>query len=158
MATMHSNDEHTGIADGATRDRPPAARKAGFAALGALLGFMRGTFPDESFDPNVVLIGLTPLDMYNAGRDWHFAFGVKGIVEDPKAVISTFRMNPQTFGDFPDDGLLFSRAQKMVSRYIGFFYYRLPANSDSESLLYSSILSLRDLGRLQGPLPVTQDP
>ena len=125
---------------------------------GALLGFMRGTFPDESADPNVVLIGLTPLDMYTKERDWRFAFGVKGVVADPKAVISTFRMNPQTFGDFPDDGLLFSRAQKMVSRYIGFFYYRLPANSDSESLLYSSILSLGDLDRLQGPLPVTQHP
>ena len=38
MATMHSNDGHTGIADGATRDHPPTARKAGFAAFGAVLG------------------------------------------------------------------------------------------------------------------------
>ncbi len=36
--TMHSNDGRAGIADGATRDRPPAARKAGLAVFGAVLG------------------------------------------------------------------------------------------------------------------------
>ena len=38
MTTVHPNDGRAGIADGATRDRPPAARKAGFAAFGAVLG------------------------------------------------------------------------------------------------------------------------
>ena len=38
MTTMHSNDRRGGIAAATTRDRPPAARKAGFAAFGALLG------------------------------------------------------------------------------------------------------------------------
>ena len=38
MTTGHSNDGRTGIADGATLDRPPAARKAEFAAFGAVLG------------------------------------------------------------------------------------------------------------------------
>ena len=38
MTTTHSNDGRAGIADGATRDRPPAARKAGLAAFGAVLG------------------------------------------------------------------------------------------------------------------------
>ncbi len=38
MTTLHSNDGRTGIDNGATRNRPPAARKAGFAAFGALLG------------------------------------------------------------------------------------------------------------------------
>ena len=119
---------------------------------------MLGAFPDELADPNVVLIGVTPLDLYFEQKDWRFAFGVRGMPEDPKSVISTFRMNPETFGEDRDDGLLFTRARKMVSRHIGLLYYGLPENSDPESLLYSSILSLGDLDRLQEPLPVTRDP
>lgn len=122
----------------------------------ALINSMLGAFPDELADPNVVLIGLTPLDLYFEQKDWRFAFGVRGMPADPKSVISTFRMNPETFGEERDDGVLFSRARKMVSRHIGLLYYGLPENSDSESLLYSSILSLADLDRLQEPLPVTQ--
>ncbi len=38
MTTLHSNDGRAGIADGAALQRPPAARKAGFAAFGAVLG------------------------------------------------------------------------------------------------------------------------
>lgn len=124
----------------------------------ALINSMLGAFPDELADPNVVLIGVTPLDLYFEQKDWRFAFGVRGMPEDPKSVVSTFRMNPETFGEDRDDGLLFTRARKMVSRHIGLLYYGLPESSDPESLLYSSILSLRDLDRLQEPLPVTPDP
>ena len=119
---------------------------------------MLGAFPDELADPNVVLIGLTPVDLYFEQKDWRYAFGVRGMPPYPQSVISTFRMNPETFGEDGDDGLLFIRARKMFSRHIGLLYYGLPESSDSESLLYSSILSLSDLDHLQEPLPVTPDP
>ena len=120
----------------------------------ALMDFMRGAFPDANADPNVVLIGLTPLDLYYEEKDWRFAFGVRGMPEDPKGVVSTFRMNPETFGKDRDDDLLFSRARKMVSKYVGLLYFRLPESPDPDSPLYNSILSLDALDRIGEPLPV----
>ena len=116
---------------------------------------MRSAFPDANADPNAVLIGVTPLDLYFEEKNWRFAFGVRGMPEDPKAVVSTFRMNPETFGKDRDDGLLFSRARKMVSKYLGLLYYRLAESPDPNSPLYDSILSLDALDKIGEPLPVT---
>jgi predicted Zn-dependent protease len=121
----------------------------------ALIEYMRGEFPGVSWDSNAVLIGLTPLDLYFEKPDpLRFAFGVKGTAEDPKAVASTFRMNPETYEQRQDDGLLHARARKMVSRYVGLLYYGLALRSDPSSVLYESIGGLSDLDRIGDSLPV----
>ncbi len=120
----------------------------------ALTAFMHGAFPDASADPDAVLIGVTPLDMYYEDADWRFSFGVRGSFDDPEGVVSTFRMNPETFGEEPDDDLLFSRARTMVSKYVGLLFYGLEPSPDPESPMFDSILSLGDLDRMGEPLPV----
>jgi predicted Zn-dependent protease len=120
-----------------------------------LIDHMVLLFPDVYFDSQAVHIGLTPLDLYD-GEDTHFryVFGVKRTPENPQAVISTFRMNPETYGLPPDDELLLSRTRKMLTKYIGLLYYELPTSSDPESPLFDSILGPNDLDRMSGPLPV----
>ena len=123
------------------------------------LGEYMGTlFPDAYRDPNAVLIGLAPVDLYDEDSHFRYVFGVKRTPTEPKAVVSTFRMNPESFGESRDDDLLFSRARKLVSKYIGLLYYGLPPSDDPESPLYNSILSTANLDNMQEPLPVPGNP
>jgi predicted Zn-dependent protease len=117
-----------------------------------LIDYAGSLFPEEYVDSDVALIGLTPLDLYDRTSTWRFIFGTKGTYTDPKAVVSTFRMNPQTFGEPRNDELLFSRARKLVTKYIGLLYYGLEESDDPKSPLYNNILSLRDLDRMREPL------
>ena len=130
----------------------------GQVGASTLTAYMSSLFPDAYRDPNVVLIGLTPVDLYHEDSHFRYVFGVKRTATDPKATISTFRMNPVTYGEPPSDELLFSRARKLVSKYIGLLFYGLPVSSDPRSPLYDSILSLADLDNIEEPLPVLQVP
>lgn len=123
-----------------------------------LTDYMGSLFPDAYRDLNVVLIGLTPVDLYHEDSHFRYVFGVKRTATDPKATISTFRMNPVTYGEPPNDELLFSRTRKLVSKYIGLLFYGLPASPDPRSPLYDSILGLADLDNMEEPLPVPQVP
>jgi predicted Zn-dependent protease len=125
----------------------------------SMLGeYMGALFPDDYSDPNAILIGLTSVDLYDKSRAWRYAFGVRSTPANPKGVISTFRMNPETFGEPRDDDLLFSRARKLVSKYIGLLYYGLSPSDDPKSPLYDSILSTADLDKMHEPLPVPVNP
>lgn len=116
---------------------------------------MNSLFPDAYYDPQAVVIGLTPLDLPWAGKDWRYAFGVRGGLDDPKAVISSARMDPQSYGRGRDDDLFFSRVRKLFSKYVGVLYYDLPGSPDPESPMYDNILGPADLDRMQEPLPVS---
>jgi predicted Zn-dependent protease len=70
-----------------------------------LIDYMGSLFPDAYRDPDVVLIGLTPIDLYDEDSHFRYVFGVKGTAAYPKAVISTFRMDPVTYGEPPNDEL-----------------------------------------------------
>jgi predicted Zn-dependent protease len=119
-----------------------------------LIEYMGSLFPDAYRDPDVVLIGLTPVDLYDEDSHFRYVFGVKGTATHPKAVVSTFRMNPVTYGEPPNDELLFSRTRKLVSKYIGLLFYCLSASPDPRSPLYESILGVADLDNMEEPLPV----
>ncbi len=118
-----------------------------------LIAYMGDLFPESYHDPSAVLIGLTPVDLYIEGRDWRYAFGSRGRFTNPKAVVSTSRMDPRYTSFSSDDELLFERARKLVSKYIGLLYYGL-SPSDPHSPLYNDILGPRDLDRMEEPLPV----
>lgn len=117
-----------------------------------LIAYMNAALPEEADDPDVVLIGVTPLDIYFENEDWRYAFGVRGFYDDPKAVVSTFRMNPESFGYETDVELLHSRARKMISKFVGLLYYGLDESPDPTSPVYNRIRSLSDLDRLSEPL------
>jgi len=119
-----------------------------------LIDYMGHLFPDEYADANAVLIGITPVDLYNQESHFRYVFGVKGTVESPRAMLSTFRMNPGAYGEAPDDALLLSRTRKLLSKYIGMLYYGLETSPDPASPLYDNILGPSDLDNMGEPLPV----
>ena len=119
-----------------------------------LIDYMGILFPADYRDPDVVLIGITPVDLYNSNNHFRYLFGLKGSVDDPKAVMSPLRMNPQFYSEAADGPLYYSRARKLVSKYIGFLYYRLPLSSAPTSPLYDSIGGPSDVDRMTEPLPV----
>ncbi|HEU4758769.1 MAG TPA: hypothetical protein VFT91_02190, partial [Dehalococcoidia bacterium] len=119
-----------------------------------LIEYMGAVFPDAYSDPKAVLIGLTPLDLYDQTSHFRFVFGIKGTPAEPQAVVSTFRMNPETYRERANEDLLFSRARKLVSKYIGLLYYGLPPSDDPRSPMFDAILGLDDLDHMQEPLPV----
>jgi len=119
-----------------------------------LLEYMAELFPDAYYNPNAVLIGLTPVDIYDSTSHYRYVFGLKGTPEDPKGIISTSRMGPEVYGEDPDERVMFERTRKMVTRYIGLLYFGLPTTGDRDSLLYDTILGPDDLDEIDEPLPL----
>jgi archaemetzincin len=123
-----------------------------------LIRYMGRTYSTAYHDPEVVLIGITPLDLYAADSHFRYVFGVKGSPDDPKAVVSTFRMDPESYGEPPNEGVFYSRARKLLSKYIGLLYYGLPPSDDPLSPMYNSILGVTDVDNMGEPLPVSAPP
>lgn len=114
----------------------------------SLADYMGALFPA---DPNVVLIGLTPLDLYSEDRDWRFELGCADWSAQPRGVVSTYRMHLGTLR-LVDDERVFSRTRKLVTKYMGLMFYGLPTSHDPESPMYDRILRVTDLDRMQEPL------
>lgn len=155
--TVHRNREQPGVLpvpDFLKWLIPDLRMEENHDQLGGVLlrEYMKAAFPDEADDPNVVLIGVTPLDLYYENEDWRWALGVRGFYDDPKAVISTFRMNPESSGRDADADLLLMRARKMTSKYIGLLYYGLNESSDPKSPVYNRVLGIPALDNLSEPL------
>jgi len=110
-------------------------------------------FPLDHDDPETVVIGLMPVDLYIEERNWRFAFGATWPDQFSLGIISTVRMNPATFG-LPNDDLYYDRVRTLVSKYIGLMYYDLPLSPDPMSPMYNNILSVDDLDRMGDDLPI----
>ena len=110
-------------------------------------------FPADLANPNVALIGLTPLDLYAEDRNWYFQLGNATWSPQAHAVVSTYRMHLGTFR-LVDDERVFSRTRKLVTKYLGLMFYDLPLSDDPKSPMYGKILSVPDLDKMQEPLPV----
>ena len=124
----------------------------------SLMDYFWAHFRADYDDPDVVLIGITPLDMYDSTSHFRYLFGLKATFEDPKGVISTFRMNPESYNEPSDPGLTLTRFRKLLTKYIGMLYYGLPQNSEPTSPMFGSILRPSDLDLMREPLiiPETQ--
>lgn len=120
----------------------------------ALITFMGSLFPEAYSDPSALLVGITVVDLYDSTSHFRYVFGLRGSRQDPRAVISTFRMNPVFYGEPPDEDLTRARTRKLMSKYIGLLYYGLPTSADPASPMYDSILGPEDLDAMGEPLPV----
>ncbi len=109
-------------------------------------------FPADFNDPNVVLIGLTPLDLYAADRDWNFQLGHAQWGAQSRAVVSTFRMHLGTIG-LVDDERVLTRTRKLVTKYLGLMFYDFALSDDPISPMYGNILRVSDLDTMREPLP-----
>jgi len=107
----------------------------------------------EVGSPEIVLIVLTPVDLYDKTSHYRFVFGVRASYDEPSGVVSTYRMHLGAFG-LVDDEKVFERTRKMVTKYIGLLYYGLEESDDPESPLYGGILSIGDLDRMGDRLPL----
>lgn len=110
-------------------------------------------------DNEVKIIGITPVDMhFDENDEDSFVFGAKSTKnatgEGDYGLISTFRMNPETFGEPADDELWFSRIRKLVTKYVGLEYYDLAEDENPASPMFRGIYSLRALDAMTGDLPV----
>ena len=119
--------------------------KRGQVRAWELMDYARIRGAASFFGSDIVLIGITPVDIFNEYAHYKWLFGVKTAPEQPLAVISTFRMQPELYGHLPDDDLFQTRVRKMVSRYIGVLYYELPESPDPQSPIFNSIGGLSDL-------------
>lgn len=90
-------------------------------------------------DPGAVVIGLTDLDMYIAGTDWNYAYGLRS--RGTLAVVSAARMD----AGFANAERQHQRLRKMVTKNLGIIYYGLPVSDDPRSVLYRDILGPQDL-------------
>lgn len=111
-----------------------------------LIAQVKREYPELARNPKVILIGITTVDMYIRDYSWRYAFAYR---ENGRfAAISTARMNPANYGAPPNGELFYIRLRKMISRYIGILYYRLPRNKNKSSVLYSPILGVDDLDKI----------
>jgi predicted Zn-dependent protease len=117
----------------------------------SLANYLGTLFPADFNDPSVVLIGLTPLDLYAEGSDWRFELGFADWSAQSRGVVSTYRTHLGTF-QMVDNERVLSRTRKMVTKYIGLMLYRLPLSDDPTSPMYGHIMSVTDLDKMKEPL------
>jgi predicted Zn-dependent protease len=111
---------------------------------GLIKSVKRG-YPALANDHRSILIGVTEADVYTASENWQFALGQRD--EGRFAVVSGARMDLNYFdyGAPRDPAALHSRLTRMISREIGFLYYRLPFSDDPRSVVRSSIMGVDEL-------------
>ena len=123
----------------------------------AMADYLGTLFPVDFADPNVALIGLTPLDLYAEDRDWYFQLGHADWSPQARAVVSTYRMHLGTLY-LVDDERVLSRTRKLVTKYLGLMFYDLPLSDDPTSPMFGSILSVDDLDSMEDGLLVPTGP
>ena len=123
----------------------------------SLAEYVGRLFPSDFANPNVALIGLTPLDLYAEDRDWNFQLGHANWSLQARAVVSTYRMHLGTFR-LVDDERVFSRTRKLVTKYLGLMFYDLPLSDDPTSPMYGNILRVTDMDKMEEPLPFPAGP
>jgi hypothetical protein len=100
---------------------------------------------------NMNLIVLTPLDMQSSiNTDWNYAFGQPfTTTHNGKTAcvcfVSTYRMDDRVYGERYSDKDFADRVTKMVSKYVGRYYFGLPDSRDPFSAMYNNILGVKDL-------------
>lgn len=117
------------------------------------VAYIEAQFPADAADEDAILIGLTPIDIYDSSSHFRYLLGWK---LQGRGVISSFRMDPLTYSEPADPEVKSSRTRKMLTKYIGLFYYGLPPSDDPASPMYDSIGGPDDLDAMSEPLDVPQ--
>src|SRR3972149_2732795 len=78
-----------------------------------LMHYMATLFPTASRDPNAILIGVTPVAMYDRTSPYRFLFGARDTERAPRAVVSTARLNVEFFGISEGEDVTSSRAREL---------------------------------------------
>ncbi len=98
--------------------------------------------PEIVKDQTSVLIAFTDADIYIEKMAWKFSYAYR---DGLSGIVSSAWMDPPTYGDPANPELCRVRFRKMVTKYIGILYYRLPQSRDPRSVLFARILGETDL-------------
>lgn len=138
-----------------------------------LMDLIRAKYPDQSDDPESVLIGITDEDVYVRDFDWRFSFNLR--YQDRFGIVSLARLDPAfveyrpdprdssgrlnklltklgvrldaaPFGHRSDHEIVSIRLKKVITKLLGLMYYRLEAGPLPFSVLGSQA-SLEDIDR-----------
>jgi predicted Zn-dependent protease len=102
-------------------------------------------------DRNVILIGLTSLDIYTADQNWNWFFGHSG---SGKALFSLYRMDPVNWGKRVNDDLRNKRVRTLMNKYVGLNYYNLPLSDNPRNVMYRLIGGLDTLDGIDERIPL----
>jgi predicted Zn-dependent protease len=114
-------------------------------------------YPAYMSDPDVTMLGVTPVDIFMPFMpewNWVFAAHSEANGHGGRGLISTFHMNPRTYGEPEEVELLEARLRKMVSKYVALLYYDIPESSDPRSITFGPITSVPALDYINKPIPV----
>lgn len=104
---------------------------------------MKQANPELTNDPQAIMIGLTDRDMYIDKFGWQFSYGYR--TQGKYAVVSSGRMNEPNGGKEVTEELISKRLRKIVTKYVGILYFRLPQSDDPRSVLYREIGGIDEL-------------
>ncbi|TAJ93879.1 MAG: hypothetical protein EPO31_06780 [Gammaproteobacteria bacterium] len=97
-----------------------------------------------SSNSNAPAIIIIPGDMNSADFSLRFLFS-KHFFKPRLTVMSLARIDPVSFGEPPNSGLMLDRATKLVNKALGYHLYGYEASSDLGSVMYGPIMGLDDL-------------
>jgi hypothetical protein len=111
----------------------------------------RAAYPEQAKDLNLIMIGLTAIDIYTEERpEWRWFFGYSG----KHSLISIFRMDPANWGRPRDDDLRNKRVRTLMNKYVAMRYFGLPVNDNPRSVLFRQFGSLDALDYADEHIPL----
>lgn len=110
-----------------------------------LIALLWETYPQYSSDPNVSLLGVTPVDMYSYGSPLDpFALAVNFTrtreTRPSVSIISTARLDPRLEADGKaDDPKRALRLQKLANSQVGLMHFKLSPSTDPKAPMYGNV-------------------
>ena len=102
-----------------------------------LVRAMAAGYPRQASDPRFVIIGFVSDMVVSGGRIIFYEF--EHVSGERYAVVAVDALDPSSFCERENLELFEEHLYKVTARLIGRLYYRLPLNSDPQSLLFSAL-------------------
>lgn len=98
-------------------------------------------------DRNQLFIAVMKQDMYSASNSWNFSLASN--FDNNISIVATERLVPFETTDRSEAEKIYGeRVYKILKRTIGLQYYKYQRKTDSNSVLFSPIMSVKDLDRM----------
>ena len=101
-----------------------------------VIGAMTNAYSDIARNPESVMIALTDEDIFPKDLGWKFTYSLHS---DRIGVVSTRRMDPEFWGDRPNNALMLASTKQMLTKYIALEYFHLSESFDPTSVLFSPL-------------------
>jgi hypothetical protein len=113
-------------------------------------------YPHLNPRKDVSVLILTPIDigeLTNKRSRYYAQFADDETKVSRYGVLSTFRVNPSTFGFQADDALWAERLNKLATRAAALLYFGLAPSEDPGNMLYSPLTSLEQIDAMPSEIP-----